>query len=373
MHAGGDRAAAAAANTYEAMYALYQPRLVTHCRRRLWNEADAEDAAHETLLRAYRALPDFDPSSDAWPWLTTIASRICTDLRRRATRTPSAPGPEREGADVHEEVVGRLRADILDDALRQLPARYRTPLLLREYARWSYDDIARLQGKSVGSIRSLLARGRRRLEAQVESIARTRGQWPLPGVVPPVRRLRDHFRAWRDAVVRSPHALMSAFDLSSVAGRWAIGANAALASVMTFATFAATAFHPTPAPASTATAAGASTATPPIQPALTRPMTSPLPPAPANTDARPAPSRATVTHVGATAPIPEEYDSGVGAGTEIEDSKDVVYIVHYDTVTVPGVRDRSREGTTSVPCRGSPARTLICTALRTVAEHAPEN
>lgn len=237
-------------DAFTAMCERYRSRLVAFCGRRLRTSHDAEDVAHEALLRAYRALPAFDDSSDAWPWLRTIAARVCTDLQRRAARAPTPASVEMHTADdVHEQVVGRLRAEILDDALGQLPTRYRTPLLLKEYGGWSYDDIARTQGKSLSSVRSLLTRSRRRLGTHVESVARERGQWPLPGVVPPMQRLRTHLRSWRDALDRSSQAVVAAFELSSVTTRWLVGANATLASMLGVSTAATAAVLPSAAPA----------------------------------------------------------------------------------------------------------------------------
>jgi hypothetical protein len=174
---------------------------------------------------------------------------VCTDIQRRAARAPTPLVLDHHvDDDVHEQVVGRLRADILDDALEQLPARYRMPLLLKEYGGWTYDDIARTQGKSLTSVRSLLTRSRRRLETHVESVARERGQWPLPGVVPPMGRLRTHLRSWRDALDRSGQAMVAAFELSSATTRWLVGANATLASVLGLTTAAAAVVLPSAAP-----------------------------------------------------------------------------------------------------------------------------
>lgn len=227
MHAYPARGETGDDDAFARMCAEHRARLVAYCKRRLRTPEDAEDAAHEALMRAYRAMPSFDHSTDAWPWLRTIAARVCTDMQRRAARA-AAPGlVEVQGPeDVHEQVVGRLRADILEDALGRLSPRYRSALLLREYGGWSYEEIAKAQGRSLPSVRSILTRGRRRLGTHVESVARSRGQWPLPGAVPPLRRLREHVRSWRDAVGRSTHVVGAAFELTSVAGRMLVAAPA---------------------------------------------------------------------------------------------------------------------------------------------------
>jgi RNA polymerase sigma factor (sigma-70 family) len=184
------------------VYARYRSRLVGYCGRRLRDPADAEDAAHEALFRAFQAWDRFDHTADPWPWLATIAARVCVDVRRRASRLGAGDAVP-AAVDVHDLAVARLRASILDDALGELPTRYRNALILREYAGWSYRDIAELEGTTVASVRSNIMRSRRSLGARVESVARAKGQWPLPAVVPGVAdRVKERARSWREVMSR---------------------------------------------------------------------------------------------------------------------------------------------------------------------------
>lgn len=231
---------------FAAIYQRYRPQLIAYCRRRLredWREA--EDAAHEALLRAYCALPSLDASTDAWPWLATIAARVCADVRRRNARVVAVPASVVEvggagaiGAvglvartdDVHEQVARRLRADIVEGALGRLPARYRTSLFLKEFAGWTCGEIAHIQGTSVAAVRSVLVRGRRRLGTGVEELARSRGQWPLPTVVPTVAaRARARLREWREAFTKSGQVLLAALDPMGLVGGLLLGGQAAMA------------------------------------------------------------------------------------------------------------------------------------------------
>jgi RNA polymerase sigma-70 factor (ECF subfamily) len=371
MFARGEQPAPGDSVAYEALYERYRARLVRYCRRRLWNKADAEDAAHETLLRAFRALSVVDLTGDPWPWLTTIAGRICTDVRRRAARPPLPVALDTGDDVVHEEVVGRLRADILDDALRQLPDHYRTSLLLREYGGWAYDDIALLQGRSVGSVRSLLARSRRRLETQVESVARTRQQWPLPAAVPPVRRLRDQFRAWRDSLERSPNPVLGILELSAITGRLLMGAQIALAAIVPLALATVAVLHPV--------AGAASASVNPTRPVVaweirTADNNNVSAEAAISTHVAHTPAtRETLTQLSATAPVPQRYTPGLHAeaGVNVDASTGVLWVEHHHTVTVPGMVDESSTGTTNVTCNKNLVKTLTCDATRQTLEQVP--
>jgi RNA polymerase sigma factor (sigma-70 family) len=360
-------------DAFAIMCERYRSRLVAFCRRRLRTSHDAEDIAHETLLRAFHAMPGFDPATDAWPWLCTIAARVCTDVERRTARAPGPPSVDEQVDDVHDQVVARLRADILDDAIAQLPPRYRMPLLLREYGGWSYGDIARTQGKSLASVRSILTRSRRRLGTHVESVARARGQWPLPGVVPPMQRLRSQLRSWRATLDRSGHVVMGALDLSSVAARWMIGANATLASMLTFSTAAAVAVlpptssspslsHPTPA---------ALTVELPRRESVV--ATSPVPVAATATTVGPA-ARETLTRVEASAPLPEAYRTGIGAvgGAGVDASDEMLFIGHRETITAPIVGEIPFYGRVSLSCEIAHIRETACATFGAVNDIAAE-
>src|SRR6187431_2900502 len=71
-------------------------RAVTgHCYRMLGSVVDADDAAQETFIRAWRGLDRFDGRSSAQTWLYRIATNVCLDeLAARGKRArPMEEGP----------------------------------------------------------------------------------------------------------------------------------------------------------------------------------------------------------------------------------------------------------------------------------------
>lgn len=190
----------------DLLYRRYAPALVAFCEHRLGTVGDAEDAAHEAILKAHRAMPRFREGARLWPWLATIAANVCTDMQRSRERLSPEQDDEIDwlAPELDEDVARRLRASIVDDALDELPERFRTPLFLREFMAWSYEDIAVFSNKSIGSVRTTLMRARRAFQARVEDVARRRGQWPLPAaVVGGWRRLRASVRSWRESASRA--------------------------------------------------------------------------------------------------------------------------------------------------------------------------
>lgn len=173
----------------EVLYRKYARRLRALCIRRLGTADDADDAVHETLLKAARAWPSFRQGSDPWPWLATIATNVCCDLHRTRTRQETTGVPDRV-IDVDDTVVASMTSELVRDALGELPELMRTTLALRDLEGWGYEEIATLQGRSLAAVRSTLMRGRRALRDSLGCLAAA-GRLPLPAGVPILwRRLR---------------------------------------------------------------------------------------------------------------------------------------------------------------------------------------
>lgn len=186
----GDERLLAEPDLMDALYRAYARRLKALCVRRLGNEDDAEDAVHETLIKASRAWPSFRDGADPWPWLATIATNVCRDTGRRAARAAAVALDEEQSSDCFEAVARRARCELVQDALASLPRAYSTALYLRDIEGWSVPEIAVLRGRSIASVRSSLSRSRTMLAKKVEEIARARRQWPLPAAAPVIVRLR---------------------------------------------------------------------------------------------------------------------------------------------------------------------------------------
>lgn len=159
---GGDRAA------MDALLRRHHHRIWAVCRRLAGNDADAADATQEALLLLVRRIGTFDGRSRFTTWAHRVATNACLDeLRRRRRRPvaslddehePPAAEPGRPGLDT--AVSDRLA---IDAALQQLPADHRAVIVLRDVAGHDYAEIAEILGIPPGTVRSRIARGRRRL------------------------------------------------------------------------------------------------------------------------------------------------------------------------------------------------------------------
>lgn len=170
----------------------YRRELTAYCYRMLGSGTDAEDAVQETMVRAWRGRDGFEGRSAERTWLYRIATNVCVDLLRGASRrarpvdlgpssTADAPlgPPLPEEAWVHPIADDRVLPDTGDPAelaaaresvrlafvaaLRHLPPRQRAVLILRDVLCWRASEVAALLETSVASVNSALQRARAKL------------------------------------------------------------------------------------------------------------------------------------------------------------------------------------------------------------------
>ncbi|MCB1567563.1 MAG: RNA polymerase sigma factor [Xanthomonadales bacterium] len=148
--------------------------------RSLGNDADAEEVAQDTFLRAFTQLPQWKTGTARFStWLYRVAFNLCQD-RLRARRdwvdVDDVELPDHDTAP--DRTLARLqRWQRIEDAFAQLPQRQREALLLCHYEGQPQAEAAEVLGISVEALESLLARARRRLRAMLpdESAPRFHG------------------------------------------------------------------------------------------------------------------------------------------------------------------------------------------------------
>jgi RNA polymerase sigma factor (sigma-70 family) len=150
------------------------------CRLLLRDAVEAEDAAQQVFLSAYRALLAGQVPRQPSAWLGTIARNECRS-RLRARRA-EAPTLVREPArdELHHEVGRREEIQALCSALAGLPPQQRDAVVLREFYGLSYAEVGAALGRSGPAVESLLFRSRKRLQEQLRPVRSALGMLALP-------------------------------------------------------------------------------------------------------------------------------------------------------------------------------------------------
>ena len=155
-------------SSFEYIVQTYQDRIYNLCRYLLGHPQDAEDAAQDVFVKAYRKLKDFRPESSLYTWLYRIGVNTCLDHKKKsrpeplkdeslAEDLPSAePSPERS---YQSQEIGRA----INSALEQLSKNSRAVIVLKEIEGLSYEEIAEVLHISIGTVKSRISRTREEL------------------------------------------------------------------------------------------------------------------------------------------------------------------------------------------------------------------
>jgi RNA polymerase sigma-70 factor (ECF subfamily) len=189
-----DRVVRGGVHESELDFEQYRVGLTGYCYRMLGSAFEAEDAAQETLVRAWRSFDRFEGRSAVRSWLYRIATNVCFDMlkgRQRRARPMDLSSPKPSDTtlgpmlpevtwlqpipdarvlvapdDPAEQTVARetIRLAFVA-ALQHLPPRQRAVLILREVLRLKAEEVAELLGSTVASVNSALQRARSTLAA----------------------------------------------------------------------------------------------------------------------------------------------------------------------------------------------------------------
>ena len=159
---------------FEELVRLYEKRVLALTQRMCKNPEDAAEAAQEAFLAAWQGLGNFRGESSFSTWLYRLASNACVDLLRREGRRQSGVSLDDEDLNLdvpstiptpQEEAERRELGEQIEAGLRALPPEYRAVLVLREVQQLRYQEIAGALELDVGTVKSRISRGRKRLRS----------------------------------------------------------------------------------------------------------------------------------------------------------------------------------------------------------------
>jgi RNA polymerase sigma-70 factor, ECF subfamily len=162
------------------LIARYHQPIYSLLARTVYDRADAADLTQEVFVKIFRGVRQFHGESSLRTWIYRIALREASNQRRwwgRHKQQEVAIDQELPEGDSGQRV--RLRDRLVDPAespfdavvhaenharvetaLKQVPEPFRTTLILRDIEGFVYEEVADIQGVSLGTVKSRLVRGR---------------------------------------------------------------------------------------------------------------------------------------------------------------------------------------------------------------------
>jgi RNA polymerase sigma-70 factor (ECF subfamily) len=167
------------------LIARYHQPIYSLLARTVYDRADAADLTQEVFVKIFRGVRQFHGESSLRTWIYRIALREASNQRRwwsRHKQQEVAIDEDLPEGDSGQRV--RLRDRLVDPAespfdavvnaenharveaaLKQVPEPFRTTLILRDIEGFVYEEVAEIQGVSLGTVKSRLVRGRAFLKA----------------------------------------------------------------------------------------------------------------------------------------------------------------------------------------------------------------
>lgn len=175
-------------DAFETLVAKYEGRVYRHLRKLVGDNHQAEDLLQETFLNAYKGLAGFTGTSAFSTWLFRIATNNALMFLRKnrpekveyddnitgAGETEIVPGSPEFVNTPLEILLSHEGRKKIEEAIDELPALYRSVLVLRDVEGFSIKEVSLIMETSVAAIKSRLHRARNAVRAELGNYYRER-------------------------------------------------------------------------------------------------------------------------------------------------------------------------------------------------------
>ncbi len=161
---------------YEGLVTRYEARVAALVFHTVGSEDEVRDLVQETFVKAFVGLGKFQRRSAFSTWLYRIAVNVCIDhLRRRSRRPQLMSLPEGDDGigtmEIRDErgesprgAAARMEMrKAIHDAVKKLPPRQRSAVVLHLVEGFSCEDTAKVLGCAIGTVKASLFKARARL------------------------------------------------------------------------------------------------------------------------------------------------------------------------------------------------------------------
>jgi len=165
----GDNAA------FEELIRAYEKLIYATAYRMLPNSQDAEDISQEVIIKVYKNLAYCKTAASFKSWLFRIIHNTCIDeIRKRKGRATlsldQSPGDGyienpalKDDTTPESEFLRKDMSEKVQKAINELPSDYKAVIVMRDLSGLSYEEIAYALELNMGTVKSRIARGRKKL------------------------------------------------------------------------------------------------------------------------------------------------------------------------------------------------------------------
>ena len=168
-------------NSFNKLVDKYHSRIYSLTYQMTSNREDAEDLTQEIFIKAFEALPRFKGRSSFYTWLYRIGINKTINYRKKRNRNRPLSIDALDQDITYDEVYAELDSKDsplrhiglnelqvkLNEAMQKLSFKHRTVVVMHDIEGIPHDEIAKIVGVSVGTIRSRLFYARRQLQADL--------------------------------------------------------------------------------------------------------------------------------------------------------------------------------------------------------------
>jgi RNA polymerase sigma-70 factor (ECF subfamily) len=178
-------------DAFAVLVRSHQRRAFILAFRMLNDYEEASEAVQEAFLAAWQGLHTFRGDARFSTWLYRVVYHCCLrvlEQRRRDSRDLDAATAQAEhravlesGQEIQSLVADRERQKTIQQAIQELPGKYRAVLILRHLQELTYEEIAQALSLPVGTIKTHLFRARHLLKERLQALERDEHILPAGG------------------------------------------------------------------------------------------------------------------------------------------------------------------------------------------------
>ncbi|MDD3731239.1 MAG: sigma-70 family RNA polymerase sigma factor [candidate division Zixibacteria bacterium] len=148
---------------FNTMVDRYKKRLMNVLSRMLSSSEEAEDIVQETFVRVYQHRQSFNFKHCFSTWIYTISLNLARNELRKRKKFKFQEITDMQGNELEFAVEAKLPnrlPQILENAIKELPVKYREAFILRDVQEMPYEEVAKVLGVPLGTVKSRVNRAR---------------------------------------------------------------------------------------------------------------------------------------------------------------------------------------------------------------------